>query len=497
MRCRNVFVAFIVVFFVFLINIEAMGIVSASFTLSEEGSLLVTEYGISDYLEADMNISFFNESLNSTFEDSEGNSIQLGALLAGAPEYFYIFYDTSNTTISSAFQILTLTGVGFQMPSTTGNITYQLNLSEENIFEEIVEITEPGDSIEEILNEKQNSLNELKTEISEYDFFVQDALNEFLNTTETENKLLELEAQYENAETNEEYDAILENLSAVKIPNSIDREISVNSVIFYPERENVNLDILSEIGGGGYTNAEKYFDLIFLWNTENLPTTITFREIRIRYPNNEEYALKVFRFEFDKTNLEEEAYFIAEKMENIEFEDLEYQLGETNGYLYLTINDVSDTVVFSTTEEMDFLYVPVFISPSIDSLNSMAIGPVEPWKKTPRWALFTVLIIILLMIGVVAYILIQMWYRRRYEAHLFKTRNNLYNIMIYIQNAKKRGMQKEEIIKNLKKAGWTREQINYAIRKYENKKIIGIIHKPLNMGSEETKKNSQKKNTKV
>jgi hypothetical protein len=119
--------------------------------------------------------------------------------------------------------------------------------------------------------------------------------------------------------------------------------------------------------------------------------------------------------------------------------------------------------------------------------------------------LFGIIVFIVLLIGVVAYVMLQIWYRRKYENYLFKNRNNLYNIMTFIQNAKKKGMGKEDILKDLKKANWTKEQINYAIKKYEGKKIAGIIGTPFNKLSQEMennpsenqKNNSEFNNTKV
>ena len=59
--------------------------------------------------------------------------------------------------------------------------------------------------------------------------------------------------------------------------------------------------------------------------------------------------------------------------------------------------------------------------------------------------------------------------------------------MTYIQNAKKKAMPRDEIIKNLKKADWTGEQIRYALNKYEGKKIAGIIERPFNKVMQEYK----------
>ena len=71
----------------------------------------------------------------------------------------------------------------------------------------------------------------------------------------------------------------------------------------------------------------------------------------------------------------------------------------------------------------------------------------------------------------------QEWYKRKYESHLFKNRNSLYNIVQYIRQAKSKGIEEKKIKANLKKAGWSLEQIRYATKKHEGKRT-GMIEIP-------------------
>ena len=136
MRCKSIFILVFAVLFT--------GIISASFNFSASGSLITSQYEVGDTLEADINISFFNESLDSTFSDSLGNSIKLGALLSEVPGYDTIPYDITNTTVSSAFQLLDLGKADFDMPSGTGNITYKLYLRGIKFFETGFQISKRG-----------------------------------------------------------------------------------------------------------------------------------------------------------------------------------------------------------------------------------------------------------------------------------------------------------------------------------------------------------------
>jgi len=480
MRCK--------IIFAFIFTLFLIGIASASFSFSEKGSSMNNQYEIFDYLKAKINISFQNESLNSTFNDSLGNSIKLGTLLDRISGYDYAFNDSTHKTIDSGFQILEFDRANFLMPGTAGNFIYQLNFSGVQIFNKTIEITSPGSSVREKIDEKYIKLSISKAEIKKYDLFVQKILNEFLNITSLEDDLKKIETQYASADTDEEYDGVLENLSYIKIPGEISEAVETNSITFYPNREIINLEILKSIGGGDYGESEEgYIDSIYFWNEDNLKTKITFKEILINYGLNEEVTLSIFQFEFDKRNMKDDAYFILEKISDLKFEG-NYSPAEESGYIYINFNDISDKIIFSTTEDIDFLNVPAFISPALDNLNPIEVGDyidTQKENKLSKWVLFGLIIFLLALIALVTYIILQTWYRRKYENYLFKNRNNLYNIMTYIQNAKKKGMERGEIIKNLKKADWTGEQINYALRKYEGKKIIGIIEKPFKRVIEE------------
>lgn len=494
MRCKSIF---IFVFAVFLIGLaSASFITSASFNFSENGSSLTTQYKEGAYAKANINISFQNESLNSTFVDSRGHSIQLWDLLSRTAGYAYRFNDSANKSIDSNFSVLKFDKANFSMPGTTGTFSYQLNFSGVQLFNKTVEIKPTGEAVKAQIDEKYAQLNASKVIIKKYDLNVQKLLNKFLNMTFLESDLKKVETQYGNADTEEEFDGVLENLSYIIIPEEITETTVANSIDFYPSRDIIDLDILKSIGGGDYgENWEGYVDSVSFWNVDNLKTKITFREILINYGFDDETTLKIFQFVFDKRNVKDEAYFIIADMIDLNFAG-NYSEREESGYYYINLKDISDKIIFSTTEEIDFLSVPAFISPSINDLNPVNVGDFTAGGnegKLSKWMLFGLIIFLLLLIAIIAYVVLQTWYRRKYENYLFKNRNSLYNIMTYIQNAKKRGIEREEIIKNLKKANWTGEQINYALRKYEGEKIVGIIEKPFKKVIEEIEKDSPNK----
>jgi hypothetical protein len=145
--------------------------------------------------------------------------------------------------------------------------------------------------------------------------------------------------------------------------------------------------------------------------------------------------------------------------------------------------------MFATTEDLNFVELPVFVSPSISqlSLAGWDVQPVDDSGKLKKWALFTLIIILLLILGTIFWIVLHAWYQKKYEDYLFKNKNNLYNLFNWIANAQKRGLDEGKMKAELKGAGWSAEQLRYALRKYAGKKT-GMPDLPINKIIEKSKK---------
>ena len=79
------------------------------------------------------------------------------------------------------------------------------------------------------------------------------------------------------------------------------------------------------------------------------------------------------------------------------------------------------------------------------------------------------IIIFVILLGIGVYFILKKWYKEKYENYLFKNKNNLYNIVTYVHGAKQHGKKDNEIVKDLRNAGWNNEQINYVMKKYSGK----------------------------
>jgi len=118
-----------------------------------------------------------------------------------------------------------------------------------------------------------------------------------------------------------------------------------------------------------------------------------------------------------------------------------------------------------------FKYLPEIIIPTECNLNGKCESNMgensnncSDCKKSWFWtAIFW--IVILLAIAFVAYIILQEWYKRHYESSLFKDKNQLFNIINYMNNCELHQVTKPEIYKQLRGMQWRDEQIFYAWNK--------------------------------
>ena len=79
--------------------------------------------------------------------------------------------------------------------------------------------------------------------------------------------------------------------------------------------------------------------------------------------------------------------------------------------------------------------------------------------------------ILLIFIALITYIFMKKWYNKNYESSLFKNKNDLTNLMVFVKNAKAKNISDADMKTRLKKAGWKGEQISYALNKVYGKSI--------------------------
>ena len=68
------------------------------------------------------------------------------------------------------------------------------------------------------------------------------------------------------------------------------------------------------------------------------------------------------------------------------------------------------------------------------------------------------------------YIILQEWYKKYYESKLFPDKNQLFNLINFINNSLNQGLKKSSIFDSLKELDWSDEQLKYAWNKFNGKR---------------------------
>ena len=390
-------------------------------------------------------------------------------------EYKWEFGDGTITTTSENKTTHIYNSVGsFELKV---SITDSSSLTSSKIFNIIV--STPKNSVEVVLNDKLDNLNKINSQIENFPTLHKNSLNSALNLEEIEEEISSLQQKNLIASSDKDYVAIMSDLIKLNIPESVFTTKSISSVGFYPEKNKINLEFLEDISGPiSEDKKSDYIDSIILWNLENINVEINSKEFSTIYEGSIEFVLNVFEINVKENKAYENALLIIPKFDEIVFKE-NYGEQEKSEYFYIELTgENNEKIEFSTTESIEFSDLPVFISPRIEELAIISIDISEIKEKLSDQTLAILVILLITFIGLVAYIIVQEWYKKKYKDYLFKNKNSLYNLISYIENSKTKNIKPKEISSKLKDAGWSPEQVRYVMRKYVGKRT-GMFEIPI------------------
>tara|TARA_Y100000310_G_scaffold129185_2_gene128361 strand:- start:1581 stop:4325 length:2745 start_codon:yes stop_codon:yes gene_type:complete len=344
----------------------------------------------------------------------------------------------------------------------------------------VITVGDPRETIAQILEEKEDNLETIKNQINGFNDFYKTELDLIIDSEDLNNKLKDLRRRYQASFVESDYNPIMTELFNLKVPSYIGISKKSNPISFNPSEENINLDVLGEIEQGSYGSGQEslYKEAILIWNLENLETKISFDEISATYDDSSEFIGKFYQVTINKKEGSSlDPYLVIKNLEGLKFKQ-NYFENEESGYTHIELKDDSESIGFFTTEEIGLNELPVFISPGLDRL-SIVDPSIDEEPLKIKWALMFLVLALVIILGFVVYIVAQEWYRKKYENYLFRDQTNLYNLVYYIDNSKKKGKSEGEVVRNLAKAGWKREQIRYAIKKHAGRRT-GMLEIPVN-----------------
>ena len=156
----------------------------------------------------------------------------------------------------------------------------------------MIHVAPASEMVPTLLEKANSNLVNIKQQITGSDFsqFEQDQINKILNIDGIESNLSQLGNASAAAASEQDYQTILGNLLMMNIPNSIETTASGSGVVFYPQPENINLDILQNIGGGNESIAgqeDAYKNAVLAWEEANLNATLVYHQISSIYDGYE------------------------------------------------------------------------------------------------------------------------------------------------------------------------------------------------------------------
>jgi hypothetical protein len=356
--------------------------------------------------------------------------------------------------------------------SSLGNYTISIkakdssNKEYSNSFK--IQVISPKTFLPELFSEKERKLNEIVSSINGFSLnnFEKSKIYEILNLNKSLSVISFIRPKLNSTITDEESIIYLNNISSLNIPDKIYiKEKTQSPITVYPVKGDINPGLIDE----SYNESliQEYQDAIYNWQLTNKKISLTFKSIN-QMTDNQDYGLMKF-FTLDIENLNENASsskLILKKYDNMVFDrNLSYQ--EKSGYFIIDLPPETTTLTFMTTQtDVSPLNFKAIISPSLSELDVGEITPAEIKDNTP---LIIILSSVVVVLGIITWVILARWYKNKYEKHLFKDQNQLYNLVLFIEAERKRGKKESEIKDELRKVGWTNEQIRYASRKHSNK----------------------------
>lgn len=415
-------------------------------------------------------------------------SVSPQIVIAALPTEFSAKIETFNSTKPTSY--VWSFGDNQSATTTTSNVThtysniggYTLSLTATNAQGQTsaksfaIIVATPKKAVNDLLKRDVEKIAGIKATINNLSVFERDSLNSVLDFSNMETKLSSVQQKNATASTDSDYILAMKELVEIEIPDSIETTKSVNSLLFYPLKEDINLNILEKVGDGDVTgDEEKYIDAIVSWELSNTQTRLSSKEFTANYQNSNQEILNTFELSVNENPAIKGAYLIMPKFNDISF-DKDYSEKEEQGHIYIRLNG-GEKIVFSTTEDIEFMELPAFISPALSEL-SIQKGFIIDTERISKQTLIILVVLLVTFMGFIVYLVMQQWYKKKYENYLFKSKNDLFNIVSYIQNMKKQGIDDRKVESGLKKSGWNSEQVTYIIRKYYGKRT-GMFEIPL------------------
>ena len=356
------------------------------------------------------------------------------------------------------------------------------NMTSSNSFE--INVISPEEAIGTGLELKRNNSEKIRFLADKFSIWYEESLLELLEIDYFDAELDRLDRKMNNSFSGEGFRDIAVELYALNMPNFVGMN-SIELPFLMTMGDDIDVEPVAIISGGSDSSGD-YATPILNWQNEKISVNFSQDDVLVSYENGEEKKLLV-AYSFDVlSSSDSESYFVINKPFNeLYFKD---SVGEKK------VGDATIIILAAgERKSFEFYYegsgdVGVFVSPKLSSLvleaeidttcnydlicDEGAGENVETCRSDCKpvakaWTLWILGVLFLLVV----YTGLQIWYKRNYEGYLFKDRAQMYNILMYVTNARARGMKDPRISAELRAKGWSSERVNYIVKKSRGQKV--------------------------
>lgn len=376
-----------------------------------------------------------------------------------------------------------------------------------------VNVLAPYDAINDTISEYKARLKTIDNSLFVLPDWIQTRILNVLNINDLKSNVNSLEGKYKELFETEEEELvkIMTSLNALNIPFKLDTSLEIKSSKFTQNRDRFNPLILEEFGAGNLDieREEEYYSAVNRWLEENLDINIESKTYSFFYTDQtEQTALSHITVRLKpKTDIDEFYMIIEGDTNNIKFLDdhSEREIDPSNYGLRFSdlVSGGERKIEFSYPESIEVFNLPLYVSPEFRNLelggfvpgicnnNNICEENLGENSKNCRvdckpWKLTFLFFVILFVTTFVVYVVLQEWYKRNYESHLFKNKNQLFNLIAFMNNGINQKLTRNQIFAKLKPLGWNDEQLNYAWRKLHGKRT-GMWEIPIFISFEKRK----------
>jgi PKD repeat protein len=360
--------------------------------------------------------------------------------------------------------------------------TYNLNLKAINNASQTIEqnfsiITQsPENYLNSSWDRKNNNFNKLSAEIDALSIPFKTQIKAKIGIEGIRTELNSIASARTSATTSQQYLELALRILNLDVPQSIWIEEKTTEP-FLTDFNKIDLSIINSLAGTTLT-GEQYQRYISNWEMGNVNGT------------KERISLAILSEEGVKSNL---ATIYKINVRSNENSHLIIQSGtmESSRTLESAGNGKALSLEKNKQETLDLLSFEsvspaIYVSPSpsgIKIIDPKDIGPCnynnicedgEDWRNCRHdcrsWSIIIWFLVGIFIVTIIAYTFVQVQFKKKYELSLFNSKQELHNLVESIRNSQENKIADKEITDKLIKKGWSREQVDYAIKKSKGEK---------------------------